>query len=155
MNLNDLVPEATELAHAEAAAHAVEIRLELDDAVGLLSADSVQITQVVLNLLRNAIDAMGDTEPARREVVIQTKLVKDHQVEIAVCDTGKEIPGRDIERMFEPFFTTKPDGMEIGLSLSRSLVEAHGGRLWATSDPDRGMTLWFTLPTAGDSEHEQ
>jgi len=107
--------------------------------------DRVQVEQVILNLLRNAIEAMGETEPSDRFVVIATKAASDQSIQISVSDRGKGIAEPDLDKVFESFFTTKPGGMGLGLSICRGIVEAHEGRLWVTRNSDRGMTFRFTI----------
>ena len=107
----------------------------------------VELQQVILNLSMNALDAMDVNEPLERQLRIRTR-AQDGWVNVAVCDQGAGIPQSHLERLFEPFFTTKPQGMGMGLTISHSIVEAHGGRLWAENNADRGATFRFTLPVA-------
>lgn len=149
VDVNALVQETLKLANPDAMQHGVAVRLELADSMPAIQADSIQVQQVMLNLIRNAIDAMKAPGMARRELRIQTATQDADTIEVAICDTGKGLDAEAIGRLFEPFFTTKPEGMGIGLSISRSIVESHGGHLSATSNPDGGMTFRFTLPTSG------
>ncbi|MBS1223472.1 MAG: histidine kinase [Proteobacteria bacterium] len=116
-----------------------------------MQADALQVQQVILNLVRNALDAMnagtgaGAGEP--HAVVISAR-AELKQVEIAVQDSGPGLPPEARDQVLRPFFTTKPDGLGLGLSISQSIVEAHGGRLWATPNAGRGVTFHFTLPVA-------
>ena len=119
------------------------VRFDIDRRVELVLADKVQIQQVVLNLIRNAIDEMEGT--GRRELRIEARPAPPDMVEIAVADTGRGIGDAVAAQLFQPFVTTKPAGMGIGLSISRTIVESHGGRLWAENNPEGGATFRFTL----------
>ena len=142
-SLSKLIEEASALALVGAKEHGVSVRYTMDPAVDLVLADRVQIQQVVLNLIRNAIDAMEES-PVRR-IAITTRPSPGEQVEIAVADTGPGISPDVASQLFQPFVTTKRTGMGVGLSISRTIVEAHGGRLWAESNQDGGATFRFTL----------
>ncbi len=124
----------------------VALKLELNTDAPAVRADPIQIEQVVLNLIRNAVEAIDEDKPARREVLIRTGLGPDNSVEVAVHDTGPGVPVRETETIFEPFFTTKAGGMGMGLSISRSIIDTHGARLECTSNPDGGSIFRFTLP---------
>jgi two-component system sensor kinase FixL len=102
----------------------------------------------MINLVRNAIDAVRQSTGHPRSLTIQSRVDQDGSVGIAVCDTGVGLRDDVSERMFEPFFTTKPDGLGLGLLISRSIVEAHGGRLWATPNPVRGTTFHLMFPAS-------
>jgi signal transduction histidine kinase len=109
--------------------------------------DRVQLQQVVLNLILNAVEAMGSVETGPRELLISTE--QDHTgVIVAVRDSGPGIAPEDLERIFESFYTTKPGGTGMGLSICRSIIDAHGGRLWAEANEPRGTVFQFTLPGA-------
>jgi signal transduction histidine kinase len=113
--------------------------------------DSVQIEQVILNLVRNGLDAMRNPAPSRGVLSIETSMVGEAAIEVAVCDAGEGLAPEVADKIFDPFFTTKSDGMGMGLAISRTIIEAHGGRLWMTKNSDRGATFHFTLPL-GDKE---
>lgn len=115
-------------------------------------ADAIQIEQVVLNLVRNAIEAIDMAHRPEREVTIRTGVDPQGNVEVAVRDTGPGVPAENAERLFEAFYTTKPDGMGMGLSISRSIIEEHGGQLRALHNPEGGATFCFTVPTAEGTE---
>ena len=110
--------------------------------------DRVHLQQVVLNLVVNAMDAMADTHVSQRRVAVRTALRQDGSVEVAVTDRGHGIARADMSKLFESFFTTKQRGMGLGLSIARSIVESHGGRIWAEADTGGGATFRFTLPAA-------
>ncbi len=142
---NDLVREVVELVEFEAQAKAVKIELDLADELPLVLVDRIQIQQVILNLVRNAFDAMGEIDQRTAKLAIHTRSAPVGTVEVTVSDTGKGLPEGAAEKCFEPFFTTKSDGLGLGLGISRSIIEAHGGRLW-TEPQTVGATFRFTLP---------
>jgi C4-dicarboxylate-specific signal transduction histidine kinase len=112
-------------------------------------ADRIQVQQVLVNLLYNACDALGDAPPKERRILVQV-VSGSTELEVRVQDRGAGVPLENAEKIFAAFYTTKPKGLGIGLSLSRSIVEAHGGKLRATPNADRGMTFAFTLPLRGE-----
>jgi signal transduction histidine kinase len=146
VDLNQLVRNAVSLAEPEARQHGINLRLDLDGEIPPVEIDSVQIEQVVLNLLNNAIEAMTDSPTNGTELAVRSSVEKDSMVRIAVTDSGKSISPSMIDRVFEPFYTTKTHGLGMGLAISRSIVESHGGRMWAVLNPGGGMTFQFTLP---------
>jgi two-component system sensor kinase FixL len=146
-SLNQLVEEAVALALVGARQRGVRTSLDLDDALPPVLVDDVQIQQVVLNLVRNAVEAMEHSE--RREVSIGTRAIgEEGMAEISVADTGPGIAPELAERMFQPFFTTKAAGMGLGLSICREIVEAHQGRLTMAPAPAGGAVFRVTLPIA-------
>ncbi|HEY0149308.1 MAG TPA: PAS domain S-box protein [Allosphingosinicella sp.] len=147
--LSKLLEEASALALVGAREHGVLVRFDLDPSAELVVADKVQVQQVVLNLIRNAIDAMEGSE--RRELLISST-PKGDLVEVQVADTGPGISDDVVQRLFHPFITTKETGMGIGLSISRTIIEAHGGRIWAERNADGGATFHFTLRAAEQEE---
>ena len=149
-SLPKLIEEASALALVGAKEHGVGVRYALDAAVDLVLADRVQIQQVVLNLIRNAVDAMEDSPV--RELTIAVKPLPDERAEISVADTGPGIGPEIADQLFQPFVTTKRSGMGVGLSISRTIVEAHGGRIWAEPNPKGGATFRFTLRTVDKKE---
>ena len=149
VNLNELVGEAVRLAGTEVRHWAAELRLGLSDGLPLVAADRVQVEQVILNLLRNGLEAMEHTPVEHRVISIQTARRDAREVEVAVQDRGVGLASEAAGRMFEPFFSTKANGMGIGLSICRSIVQGHGGRLWVESEPGAGATFRFTLPVSG------
>ena len=151
-SLAKLIEEASALALVGAKEHGVTIRYAMAPEVDLVLADRVQIQQVVLNLIRNAIDAMEDSP--KRKLVIAVRRVEGEQAEISVADTGPGISPEIESQLFQPFITTKRHGMGVGLSISRTIVEAHGGRLWAEANPEGGATFCFTLRTMNREEVE-
>jgi PAS domain S-box-containing protein len=154
LDLESILAGAVYLLKDEAVQHNVAIISRLEANLPRIKGDSVEIEQVVLNLMRNAIEAMNDPRIVHRTLTISNCLPDPHRIEIAVTDTGRGIPTELAERIFESFFTTKTQGLGIGLSLSRRIIEAHRGRLWAESDGRSGTTFRFTLPVEGDTYGE-
>jgi len=148
VDINDIVREVVGMEKSEANLKGITIQTELGEDTPQVLADSVEIEEVILNLVRNAFDAMSDRLVERREVTITTCTTECGEVEICVRDTGKGLAGLG-EQIFDSFFTTKVDGLGIGLSISRTIVELHGGKLWAESNPDCGASFRFTLPVKG------
>jgi PAS domain S-box-containing protein len=147
VDANEIVREMGELLRAEANQYAVSIRTDLTADLPKTAADRVQLQQVFMNLMLNAIEAMKETGGV---LIVKTQLGEDGQLMISVSDTGVGLPKEKIEQIFDAFVTTKPQGSGMGLSISRSIVESHGGRLWATPNNGRGATFQFTLPTAAE-----
>ena len=150
-DVNALVHEAASLIESDARRKVIPIRLALAPDMPLVDIDRIQVEQVILNLLRNGIEAMAVGRD-HNELVVQTFLRPGEAVEVTVRDTGIGVPSSIVERIFDPFFTTKSGGLGMGLSISRSIIEAHGGRLWAVGNPERGMTFGFRLPLRDQGE---
>jgi len=144
VDVNALAAEAVRLLEPQARLHGVTVRLQ-GTPLPAVQADGTQIEQVMLNLMLNGVEAAASTAGDEREVVVATR-AHDGAVEVAVSDTGKGIPPKVEQRLFTPFFTTKTQGLGLGLAISRSIVECHGGRLWAVSRPGAGATFRFFLP---------
>jgi len=147
-SLSKVVEDAAALALIGAHEHLVSTRLQLDPAADAVYADRVQIQQVLVNLIRNGVDAMSDSP--RRELIIASRRLDDGTAQVSVTDTGSGINDDFRERLFQPFMTTKAEGMGVGLSISRSIIEAHGGRIWADANPKGGTVFHFTLPPRHD-----
>jgi signal transduction histidine kinase len=149
--VNEIIREMVELLRAEANQYSVSIPTDLVADLPKITADRVQLQQVFMNLILNAIEAMKETGGV---LTVKTQLSEDGQLLISVRDTGVGLPREKTEQIFDAFFTTKPQGSGMGLSISRSIIESHGGRLWATANHDRGATFQFTLPTAAAATAE-
>ena len=147
VSLQPLAQEVLVLVRADAAARRITLELAVPDNLPPVVADRVQLSQVLLNLLVNGIDAVSQS--SRRRVAIQARRANERMVEVAVADSGHGIAPDMLPKVFEPFVTTKAKGMGIGLAVSRTIIEAHGGRLWAQNNGDAGATFRFTLPVAG------
>jgi signal transduction histidine kinase len=146
VDLNEAVREVLELTHGEALEHGVSVRTQLADGLPLIRGDRVQLQQVVLNLILNAVQAMGVVADGTREVLITSSQTEPNEVRLGVQDSGLGLSAETLPRLFEPFYTTKPGGMGMGLAICRSIIEAHGGRLWATRCEPRGALFQFTIP---------
>jgi C4-dicarboxylate-specific signal transduction histidine kinase len=146
VDLNATILEVTALTQSEAVKTGVTVATQLADDSPPIRCDRVQLQQVMLNLIVNAIQSMSGVEDDNRELHISTASMEPEGVCVAVRDTGPGLRPESLPRVFEPFYTTKPDGTGMGLSICRSIVEAHGGRLWATSCEPRGALFQFTVP---------
>jgi PAS domain S-box-containing protein len=144
--VNDLVEEVVLLSKAELEQRHAQAVIELSENLPVVLGDPVQIEQVIMNLVRNGLEAMDKTSGGDRILRIKTMRHGDEMVQVEVCDGGMGIGEEHLEKVFEPFFTTKPEGMGMGLAISRSIVQTHGGNLWASLNQDRGCTFHFTLP---------
>jgi two-component system sensor kinase FixL len=147
-SLSKLMEEAGALGLAGAREQNVQLRFNLNPEFDLVLVDRVQIQQVLVNLFRNALEAMAQSP--KRELIAENAEVADHMVEVVVSDTGTGFHDDVKSNLFQTFFTTKETGMGVGLSISRSIIEAHGGRMWAESNPAGGATFRFTLPAASN-----
>jgi signal transduction histidine kinase len=146
VDLNAAILEVTALTHSEAVKTGVTVGTQLAGELPRIECDRVQLQQVMLNLVVNAIQSMSGVEDGNRELHISTVSIEPGGVCVAVRDTGHGLRPESLPRLFEPFYTTKPDGMGMGLSICRSIIEAHGGRLWATRCEPRGALFQFTIP---------
>lgn len=148
VDVKDIVREMTVLLRTEAVRHAVAIHSELDADAPNVLADRVQLQQVFMNLMLNAIEAMKDTGG---ELTIRSRLNPESQLVISISDTGVGLPAESTERIFDAFHTTKPQGTGMGLAITRSIVESHGGRVWATPNQGAGATFHFTVPVEAEA----
>jgi len=146
IDVNELIREMVTVLQNEANRRSITMRT--DFAKGLPSAmgDRVQLQQALMNLMQNGIEAIYGPSG---QLTIQSKLAEDNQLLISVTDTGVGLPAENIEKIFHAFFTTKSQGTGLGLAITRSIVESHGGRVWATPNSGRGATFYFTLPGGG------
>lgn len=148
VNCSRLLEDLRTLAETDARLHNIRLRLDCEEPLPTVYADPIQLQQVILNLVRNAIDAMSEAPEDRREVVLTTRMAADREVEITVIDQGTGLAPEATEHLFNPFFTTKSSGTGLGLAISRSIVRAHGGRLWHTPNDVCGARFHFTLPVS-------
>lgn len=146
LEINDAILAVTALTRGELVKSGVSVRTKLAVGLPLIQADRVQLQQVILNLIINAIEAMSGPGDLSRELLIGTEKTDSDDVLIAVQDSGPGLPRDNPQRAFEPFYTTKPGGLGMGLAICRSIIEGHGGRLWATASVPQGATFMFTLP---------
>ena len=153
LDINDLIREVMRLVQGELKNRGVSSRAELADDLPRVLADRIQLRQVILNLIMNAIEAMGSVSDPARVLRVRSEKHGDDGVLVAVEDSGSGIAPEDMDRIFETFFTTKSEGMGMGLSICRSIVESHGGRISASRANPRGSVFQFFLPTAEPSDH--
>jgi len=147
VDVNTAAIHATQLTAIEAQSHGIAISVNCAPLLSNVIGDAIQLEQVLVNLLLNGIDAL-DRCDLSRSLLVETKAACGSSVEVLVADNGCGLPHEHFDRVFEPFFTTKPNGLGMGLAISRSIIEAHGGRLWAEPNPNGGATFRFTLPAA-------
>jgi len=150
LDINQVVREAVALVRRELATHRVSVRMELASNLPKICGDRIQLQQVLINLVMNGIEAMAGVSEQRRRLAVRSRL-GEGQVLVAVQDAGTGIDPQNANRLFSAFYTTKSNGMGMGLSISRSIVEAHGGRIRATNNDGPGATIEFTVPFAEDS----
>ena len=146
VDVNEVIQEMIVLLRGEATAYSISVRTELAEDLPQVMGDRMQLQQVLMNLMMNSIDAMKSVD-GTREITIQSQRAENGQVVISVSDTGVGLPPEKAEQIFDAFFTTKPHGTGMGLRISRSIIESHGGRLWAAAASGRGATFQFTLPS--------
>jgi signal transduction histidine kinase len=144
-DLNEAVSEVVALARSVIVRNGVSVQTRLADGLFPVRGDRVQVQQVVLNLILNAVEAMGSIEPVPRELLVTTEQA-EREVLVAVGDSGPGIDPEHLDRVFQSFYTTKSSGTGMGLTICRSIVDAHGGRLWAGANEPRGAVFQFTLP---------
>jgi C4-dicarboxylate-specific signal transduction histidine kinase len=146
VNLNEAIEDSLALIERELAKNRISLKTELAHHLATVSGDRVQLQQVILNLLMNAIEAVGADGNSRRELTVRTESSGTGDVTVTVEDSGGGLPSGDLEQMFTAFFSTKPQGLGMGLAISRTIIETHGGRLWA-SDSGHGAVFSFRLPS--------
>jgi len=152
LRVAEVIRQSLELARVDPRFDSVAVQYHPAEDLPPVLADTVQIQQVLLNLIRNALDAMEQHPASRRRLSLSARLTEQGQVEVAVADTGRAVPEHELAVMFEPFFTTKKEGMGMGLAISRFIVDGHGGCLYAEANDEGGMTFRFTLPVAEELE---
>jgi len=145
VDVNTIIREMIALLRGETTRYSISVRRELAADIPQVMADRVQLQQVLMNLMINSIDAMKDVD-GTREMAIKSRRAENEQLQVSVSDTGVGLPSQQADQIFNPFFTTKPHGTGMGLRISRSIIESHGGRLWAADNSPRGATFQFTLP---------
>lgn len=155
IDVNDAINDVADLLRSDAREYGIIVELALAPSLPPVHADTIQIQQVILNLAHNGVEAMAATKPKRRRLTIRTCESKNGMVEVAVHDWGEGINSENLDRIFDPFYTTKDTGIGMGLSISRSIIEAHGGRLWASSEEEDGTVLHFTLPAIDESRRDE
>jgi C4-dicarboxylate-specific signal transduction histidine kinase len=145
VDVNEVIREMIVLLSGEVARYSISVRMELAADLPQLMGDRVQLQQVMMNLVMNSVDAMKNVD-GTRELAIQSQRAEDGQLLVSVSDTGVGLPPQQADQIFNAFFTTKPQGTGMGLRISHSIVESHGGRLWAADNPPRGASFYIALP---------
>ena len=148
VDVNEASNEIISLSQREFQSSGVVVRAEFTENLLPVKGDRVQLQQVLLNLIRNGLDAMSTVDHHQRQLTITTAKADPDNISVAVRDSGPGVAPENLERIFDAFYTTKPEGLGMGLSICRTIIEAHGGRLWATAANPQGTILQFTLPTA-------
>ena len=146
VKINDLIQEVVSLIHTEAMIRNVSIETKLDKSLAPVLGDKIQLQQIIINFILNASEAMTDIDDGSRKITISTGNTDEKMVKVGVRDKGIGFDEDNIDQIAEPFFTTKPGGMGMGLSINRTIIDAHLGRMWAVKNPDGGATFYFTLP---------
>ena len=146
LTMNEMILEIVALTRGETLKNEVSVRTQLANGLPVIEGDKVQLQQVILNLIINAIQAMTGVDEGLRELLISTEEAVSEGVLVSVADSGPGLAPTAFERLFEAFYTTKPSGLGMGLAISRSIIEAHGGRLWATENVPQGAVFQFTVP---------
>ncbi len=152
LHMNNVVEESLAFIRSDSALEGLSIETELDPTLPAVLGDRIQLQQVLLNLMLNALDATNKAKPDLRNIVIKTESIRDEGVKVSVKDFGTGIDDTHREKLFEPFHTTKPGGMGMGLAISARIIRAHGGSIWGENNPDRGATFCFMLPASAESK---
>jgi C4-dicarboxylate-specific signal transduction histidine kinase len=150
LDINETIHEVIVLARSEVKRSGVVLETQLSDDVPAILADRIELQQVILNLMINAIEAMSGAGEGPRELLVRSVKDESQGVLISVQDSGPGLDPESLDHLFDAFYTTKPEGLGMGLAISRSLIEAHRGRLWATANAPHGAIFQFTLPTGGE-----
>jgi PAS domain S-box-containing protein len=150
LNINETILEVVFLTTSEVNENRISVQTELSNDLPLILGDRIQLQQVILNLIKNAVEAMSAVGDGPRELLVSSRKDESKGVLVAVRDTGPGLDPEALAHLFDPFYTTKPEGMGMGLAISRSIIEAHGGRLWATANEPHGAVFQFTLPADGE-----
>jgi signal transduction histidine kinase len=151
LDINEVIQEVVSLTHSEIQKSRVVLKMNLAVDLPRIFGDRIQLQQVILNLVMNAIEAMDTVTDRPREMVIRSSAQESNKVLVAVQDSGIGIDSQNLEKIFDTFYTSKPQGMGMGLAISRSIVENHGGRLWATVNAPRGAVFQFVLPVGSEN----
>jgi len=146
MSVEDLLKDVSSLVHGDIVRRGISLQTNLGYRSMFVHGDRVHLSQVLINLIINAMDAVGSLEQTRRRIVLEARTNAEGWIEIGVADAGPGVPHEAMKKIFEPFFTTKASGMGMGLSISRTIAEAHNGRLWAENNPEIGATFWLAMP---------
>jgi len=150
VDVNEVIREMIVLLRGETTRYSISVRTELAADLPQVMGDRVQLQQVLMNLMINGIEAMKDVD-GTHELAIRSQLTENEEVVVSVADSGVGLPPKQTEQIFNAFFTTKPHGTGMGLRISRSIIESHGGRLWAAENSSRGASFSFSLPTKAEA----
>ena len=150
LDINAMIRDVLALARSEVQRHGVVVETHLAEEVPRILGDRIQLQQVLLNLVMNAIEAMSSVGAAPRTLWVSSEPVASTDVLIAVRDSGPGLDPQSLDRLFDAFYTTKPHGLGLGLAISRRMIEAHGGRLWATANAPHGAVMQFTVPIGSE-----
>lgn len=154
LQINDVIKDVVTILNCEIADKSISVNFELTPQALPVMGDRIELQQVLMNLILNACDAMAEVDSRERRLLIRTSSDESSNVIVAVQDSGMGLDGKELARVFEPFYTTKQEGLGVGLSISKSIIDSHDGRLWAVNNADRGATFYFTLPTCqGEHQH--
>ena len=148
LDINEVIVEVMPLIRGELDRHHAKLDTQLENNLPVILGDRVELQQVLINLLMNGMEAMTTTMNGPRALTVRSQLATTGEVVVAVRDSGSGLPANHMGKLFDSFFTTKPNGMGMGLPISRSIIEAHGGKLWATPNPTGGTTFQFALASA-------
>jgi signal transduction histidine kinase len=151
LSINETILEVVFLTASEVNENRISVQTQLSNDLPLILGDRIQLQQVILNLIKNAVEAMSAVSDGPRELLVSSGKNESQGVLVTVRDSGPGLDPEALAHLFDTFYTTKPDGMGMGLAISRSIIEAHGGRLWATPNEPHGAAFQFTLPADGDS----
>ncbi len=151
-DVNEMIQDLEYLASVDTRLHDVSLEMMLSESLPAVLADGIQLQQVVLNLIRNAVDAMVETDVDNRRIIVRTELNDSSMVQISVTDFGAGLPADCEEELFQPFFTTKEEGMGMGLSVSLSIVKSHGGEMWFSRNQGGGTTFFVTVPIVPEED---
>jgi two-component system sensor kinase FixL len=154
LDLAGIIRDVVMLARSDAIVRGTRVTLDIGDDLPPVSGDKVQLQQVMLNLLLNAFDAMNDVPPVDRVVSVTLRHESKNMVCIAISDRGHGLTADKLDKIFKPFFTSKPQGLGLGLSISRTIIGMHRGRIWAENNIDRGATFFVALPVGNAMEQE-
>ena len=147
LDVNEVIHEVVTVVRSELLRNLVSLQMDLAEALPAVLGDRIELQQVILNLVMNAVEAMSEVDERPRELLIETHRDEADGVVVMVRDSGVGVDPLNRARIFDAFFTTKPEGLGMGLSISRSIINAHGGRFWVTANDGPGASFYFTLPT--------
>jgi signal transduction histidine kinase len=149
LNIGEIIRETMALVRFDRQKNRIAVSLDVSDGLPMVHGDRIQLEQVILNLMINGLEAMASVNDRPCELLVSARNSSSEGVLVSICDSGVGIDPNQIDKIYDAFFTTKPMGIGMGLSISRSIIEAHGGRIWATRNDGPGLTVQFSLPVNG------